>query len=121
LWGHSVGRDETHVGTSDGEHKRKSAAGAGLAQGEVGEFRMDELLLNDEGIVTVALLGFLRRDGMASKVTTVGVIPIEKRCRQPPDLCTCIVFTTLDGLKSNQAHGGRTNKAQRIDKTSFVD
>ena len=39
---------------------------------------------------------------MASQVATVGVIPIKKRCwRTPPDSCTCIVFTILDGWESN--------------------
>ena len=41
---------------------------------------MDGLLFNDEGIVPVALLSFLRRDSMPSQVTMVGIIPIEKRC-----------------------------------------
>jgi hypothetical protein len=41
---------------------------------------MDELFLNDEGVVAVALLGLLGRHGMAGKVATVGIIPIERRC-----------------------------------------
>ncbi len=54
---------------------------------------MDELLFNDEGVVTVALLGFLRREGMARKVMTVGIIPIEDCCWQTIQFaCTCIVF-----------------------------
>jgi hypothetical protein len=41
---------------------------------------VDELLFNDEGVLTVAFLGFMRRDAMAGKVTAVGIIPIEQRC-----------------------------------------
>jgi len=58
--------------------KARRAAGAGLAQGEVAEFTMDELLFNDERIVTITLLGFLRRYGMVGKVAKVGIIPVEK-------------------------------------------
>lgn len=79
---HIVGRYEAHAGNSGGKHEGQATVGAGLAQCEVPEFPMDELLFNDEGIVTVALLGFLRRDGMAGKVAAVGIVPIEKRCRR---------------------------------------
>ncbi len=40
---------------------------------------MDRLLFDDERIVTVALLGLFRRDGVAGKMATVGIIPIEQR------------------------------------------
>jgi hypothetical protein len=64
---------------------------------------MDELFLNDERVMTVALLGLLRRDGMASKVTAVGIIPIEKLCwRMLLDACTCIVFSISSQRKSSK-------------------
>ena len=56
---------------------------------------MDELLFNDEGVVTVALLGFLRRDGMASKVAAVGIIPIEKRCWRTLQLLVPALYLPL--------------------------
>jgi hypothetical protein len=83
------------VGATDGEHESQAAAGSGFAQGEVAEFAMDELLFNDEGVVTVALLGFLRRDGMASKVAAVGIIPIEKRCWRTLQLLVPALYLPL--------------------------
>ena len=45
---HCVGRYEAHAGAADGEHESQAAASAGLAEGEVAEFAMDKLLLNDQ-------------------------------------------------------------------------
>jgi hypothetical protein len=67
LRSHRVGRDEAHAGAAGGENEGQAAAGAGFAQGEVTEFSVNELLFDDEGIITIALPGFLRRDGMARK------------------------------------------------------
>ena len=66
---------------------------------------MDELLFNDEGVVTVALLGFLRREGMARKVMTVGIIPIEDCCWQRSSLrvpALCLSFS-ISEVKSSGA------------------
>jgi hypothetical protein len=52
LWRHGVGRDEAHAGAADGEQESQAAASAGLAQGEVAEFAIDKLLLNDERVLT---------------------------------------------------------------------
>jgi hypothetical protein len=80
LRSHRVGCDEAYAGAANGKNEGQAAAGAGFAQGEVAEFSIDKLLFDDEGIVAIALLGFLRRDGMASKVAAVGIVPIKKRC-----------------------------------------
>jgi len=47
LWSRGVGSDEAHVGTPNGKHESRATAGAGLAQSEVAEFPMDELLFDD--------------------------------------------------------------------------
>jgi hypothetical protein len=81
---------------SNSEDESQATAGVGLAQGKIAKFCLDRLFFQNEGIVTIALLGFLRGDGMASQVTTIGIIPIKKRRWLLQNKCTCVVFTILN-------------------------
>jgi hypothetical protein len=108
-----VGRDEAHASATGGTNEGQAAAGAGFAQGEVAEFSINELLFDDEGIIAIALLGFLGRDGMASKVAAVGIIPIKKRCwllLQTPVPALCLplsmVGSQISDAASARTHGG---------------
>ncbi len=86
---HRVGCDEAHAGAAGGKNEGQAAAGAGFAQGQLAEFSIDELLFDNEGIIAIALLGFLRRDGMASKVAAVWHHPNQKALpAAAPEPCT---------------------------------
>jgi hypothetical protein len=67
FWSHRVGSDESHAGAANGKDESEAAAGAGFAQGEVTEFSIDESLFDDEGIIAIGLLGFLRRDAWRAR------------------------------------------------------
>lgn len=94
------------MGAPDGEHERQVATGAGFAQGKVAVLAVDELLFNDEGILTVTLLGFLRRDGMTGKVTTIGIIPIKKRCRRMLQMRVPALYLPPSIIKSQFRRAG---------------